>query len=656
MYSIATYRTATDKKAEAFSSKDFFENNSDDILFRDNRQAIFHGTKHFYCGYCGCELNIVGGGEFKQRLHFRHKYKHLQQDCPYQDDINPSKRVIERIRYHGQEESELHIKMKTLVADTLKQQGADIAIEQWIKNEQEPRRPRRPDIRATFPDKDIVIEVQVTSTFMSVILEREYFYQERKMYLLWVMNEFLPDRFYTKDIFYSNRNNAFIFDSEAQARTRQEGILYLQCYYQGYHCNQDGDVELNTEFSHELITFDNLIFNQEDYTVYYFDAEENKEQCEAKGRIIKKHLKEEQERIRKQQEQLRIEREKQEAERRRQEIIEQERQRQEYEEWLKAEQEREEKEEQERQERQRKEEAQRQEQRRLNDIRWTQQTKLEDYVYRDKLSVEQYWQHYIQLNDEERTFADKQIYTMVKNSITYSSCPYYDRRYNNAQNVNKLFLFLREQHYHFDWQQFQSIPETYFTTSDAQINLHLYESITVILYVNFDYHLPNAEKSLSKFLKHIADTIQESKRHYEQHYARTFSDTSMIILCFERIIASAHNNKQDALKKIYNNRDIIRHLYSIYLGELVGKDFNQNNNYYPFYDTITSPYYHLYRTMIKNRSKVFPNYGLVPNLIISQNQIEKNLIKRAITPNYDLDYLMPIIFPDITWALQQSLF
>ena len=149
--------------------------------------------------------------------------------------------------------------MKTLIADTLEQQGADIAIEQWIKNEQEPRRPRRPDIRATFPDKDIVIEVQVTSTFMSVILEREYFYQERKIYLLWVMNEFLPDRFYTKDIFYSNRNNAFIFDSEAQARTRQEGILYLQCYYQGYHCNQDGDVELNTEFSHELITFDNLI-------------------------------------------------------------------------------------------------------------------------------------------------------------------------------------------------------------------------------------------------------------------------------------------------------------------------------------------------------------------------------------------------------------
>ena len=655
MYSIATYRIATNKKAEAYNSKDFFENNNEETLFK-MRHAIQLGDKHLYCGYCGGELNIVGGGEFKQRLHFRHKYKHLQQDCPYQDDINPSKRVIERIRYHGQDESELHRRMKGLIADTLEQQGADIKIEQWIKNEQEPRHSRRPDIRATFPDNDIVIEVQVTSTFMSVILERESFYQERNMYLLWVMNEFLPDRFYTKDIIYSNRNNAFIFDNEAQTRTHKDGKLYLQCYYQGYHCDQEGNVELNTEFSHELITFDDLIFNQEDYTVYYFDAEEYKKQCEAQGKIIKKHLKEEQERIRKQQEQLRIEREKQEAERRRQEIIEQERQRQEYEAWLKEEQEREEKEEQERQERQRKEEAERQEQRRLNDIRWTQQTKLDDYVYRDKLSVEQYWQHYIQLNDEERTFADKQIHTMVKNSITYSSCPYYDRRYNNSQNVNKLFFFLREQHYSFDWQQFISIPESYFNNFNAQFNIRLYEYITVILYVNFDYHLPNAEKSLSKFLKHIADTIQESKRHYDQHYARTFSDTSMIILCFERIIASTLNDKQDALKKIYNNREIIRHLYSIYLGELVGKDFNQNNYYHPFYDTITSPYYHLYRTMIKNRSKVFPNYGLVPNLIIAQNQIEKNLINRAITPNHDLDFLMPIIFPDITWALQQSLF
>lgn len=81
IYSIEGYRESKDSKAEEKSSADFFTQ-SDDVLF-DYRHRISRGDLHYYCGYCCDELKICGGGDTKQRLHFRHKKQDKDRQCIY---------------------------------------------------------------------------------------------------------------------------------------------------------------------------------------------------------------------------------------------------------------------------------------------------------------------------------------------------------------------------------------------------------------------------------------------------------------------------------------------------------------------------------------------------------------------------------------------
>ena len=642
MYSVATYRISTGHKAEELSSKAFFSDNNEEVLF-ELRHAIQRNEKQFYCGFCGKELTIRGGeGRNKQRLHFRHKYKNLHGSCIYTDGDTETRRQIERKKFADKEEGELHRTLKFTLANSLETHyGADIRIEQYIIH-------RRPDIRAIFPDKDVVVEVQITSTFLDVILGRQDFYVEHNMYLLWVVNEFKPELFHQKDILYSNKeNNVFVFDGEAREKTEDEGILYLKCYHKSYYCNTNGDIMLRPGFTCELITFDDLIFNPTDYSVYYFDIDENKKQCEAEQQVIKERIRKVAEQRRKQLEAIRIQQENEEKERQRLWQIEQEKQREE-----------EEKRQREEEEKRKKDEAERKERIRLFNIQRQQQTRIEDCVYRESISLDDYWQYYLQLNDEERKFADTEIHNIIFKSV-YHHYAYYENKYNNDKNITNLYCYFLKNKYPFNWEQFKNIPEAYFKRSDYELNMPLYEYITLNLYANHNYRMPekDKEKYLSRITRRFEDIIEESKSREKYYdYAASFKDIEMIILCYERVSDSPFGQNKEVYKLIYYKREIIRHLFSIYLGELVGRDFRKDRYYSSFYNELVSPYYHLYKTLIQHRNVIFNDHGLVPKLIINLKEIEKKISLKEINSNYDMDAIMPFIFPDIQWALQQTLF
>ena len=652
MYSIATYRISSENKAEDLSSKVFFTQNSEEDLFKD-RHAIQRGERHFYCGFCGKPLKICGGGkgENKQQLHFRHKFKHDAECCGYnENETSLSKRQIELKKFANEEEGKLHRQLKFLIADTLENSGAETKIERYIVDEQDYHDRRRPDIRAIFLNKDIAIEVQITSTFMSVIVGREDFYASHNMFLLWVINEFRPYLFHQKDIIYSNKNQAFVLDEEARMRTAEEGILYLTCYYKSYYCDPQGDIVESSTYQHELITFDDLIFDEKDYSVYYFDADKNKKQCEKEQKQILKRLHEEQERKMREQEAIRIKQELEEKERQRQRQIE-------YNQYL-EEQKRLQKEEEERRQ---KEEAERKERERLNLIERTQKGKIEDYVYHDALSLEDYWLYYQQINEEERQYADEKIHDIIIEHVCrYDYYSYSVGKNYNDKNAENLYIFLKEHNYSFNWEKFEKIPDWYLNRSNNFISksiLYLYQSIIFNLYVNHNYHLPNSEEYLNEIENDFQMIIRESQAYEENPYhAKSFDDITMILLCYERIRIRSFPNEKEIFKLVYNKKDVIRHLYSIYLGELVGEDFIKDRYYYSFFIKLVSPYYHLYKRMMECRSRLFPDRGLVQNLLISKKEIEDKIKYSGITPNYEMDALMPILFPDIPWELQQYLF
>ena len=51
---------------------------------------------------------------------------------------------------------------------------------------------RKPDVKALYGDKFIAFEIQLSTTFLSVIVERREFYLKNNALIFWIFNEFDP--------------------------------------------------------------------------------------------------------------------------------------------------------------------------------------------------------------------------------------------------------------------------------------------------------------------------------------------------------------------------------------------------------------------------------------------------------------------------------
>ena len=87
-------------------------------------------------------------------------------------------------------------------------------------------------------------EIQLSTTFLNVIVAREDFYRELGTYIMWVFNEFNPERlrFTEKDIYWQNMANAFVVDERTMALSSARGVLVLECHYLVPFFN-DGDID-----------------------------------------------------------------------------------------------------------------------------------------------------------------------------------------------------------------------------------------------------------------------------------------------------------------------------------------------------------------------------------------------------------------------------
>jgi len=104
------------KKGIIIDSEEFFSK-SEDVIFKFRTQIeidIQNKVKRFICLYCKQNVKIRGGRSKKTILHFAHLKD--SNDCPIKTDNKYSKEQIERIKYNGAKESELHITLKNKIA------------------------------------------------------------------------------------------------------------------------------------------------------------------------------------------------------------------------------------------------------------------------------------------------------------------------------------------------------------------------------------------------------------------------------------------------------------------------------------------------------------------------------------------------------------
>ncbi|MHA2811632.1 DUF6035 family protein [Vibrio campbellii] len=202
------------------------------------------------------------------------------EDCPIKTTTNLTMEEIQAMKYNGQKEGRQHKEGKQRLAELLSSDplfSDDIHIEKTFR-EKNPigiaKRWRRPDISARFAsdNREVVFELQVSTTFLDVIISREEFYKNNDAYITWVFLDFDSEKFTTLDIAYANKANVFVLDNEANHESELNGKLVMKCYYRQPYMTEE--LTIAHTWVSEIVDFSMLSFDETTKKTYFIDTEQ----------------------------------------------------------------------------------------------------------------------------------------------------------------------------------------------------------------------------------------------------------------------------------------------------------------------------------------------------------------------------------------------
>jgi hypothetical protein len=273
---------------ECIAADSFFKQSIDVIHgYRSELQKAILGIREplFVCFYCKQKIRIRGGvnaiGKSKiETLHFAHLKD--SKECHIKTQNNFSKDEVNRMKYNGAKESKLHIELKNKIAECLvlnennKKEISNVHVEQVIKSAVE-KEWKKPDINAIFLSKRIAFELQLSTTWLDVITQRQHFYQEQEIYIFWIFNQFSTSDYIrnltVNDVIFTNNQNAYVFDEDTYLLSQKEKDLIIKCYFKTYTLSGEKVIE---NWSQELIRLSDLTFDPITFKVYYHDSNAQK--------------------------------------------------------------------------------------------------------------------------------------------------------------------------------------------------------------------------------------------------------------------------------------------------------------------------------------------------------------------------------------------
>lgn len=222
------------------------------------------------CADCFVPVYVVSRPE--DRIFF---FKHIREDgsCPARTRSQLTADEITARKYHGLRESKPHRDIKALIERSLKADGrfSNVRAETIWRSKVDPDRYRRPDVQATaIGDLRLAFEVQLSTTFLSVVAGRRAFYRAEGALLVWVFGSFDPAyrRLTTDDLLFSNNSNVFVVDEETALRSEASGRLHLRCFHRAPKIERGQIVD---DWHEAVVAFDTLISDLESQRLFVFD-------------------------------------------------------------------------------------------------------------------------------------------------------------------------------------------------------------------------------------------------------------------------------------------------------------------------------------------------------------------------------------------------
>lgn len=244
---------------------------------RSQIQAQVHQRRAIYvCMFCKQSIGIRGHINRKD-YYLTHTFR--SDDCIIKTNHHLTEEQIRCIKYNGEKESDLHEELKNKIAHYLELDENIISVqtEKIYKDLAISKEWKKPDVMAELADKKIAFELQLSTTFLSVIVARTIFYRERGIFLIWIFPNFSLDshlqQFTQKDVYYNNSFNVYVFDKDAQEKSKNKSRLILKCYYKSFAIK---DNSIHEKWACAFISIDELKFNTKKMEVLFYDSVEEK--------------------------------------------------------------------------------------------------------------------------------------------------------------------------------------------------------------------------------------------------------------------------------------------------------------------------------------------------------------------------------------------
>lgn len=269
--------TEEDKEIDANE----FLNNCDEEEFFKLRSKIEKNRKTTPIALCNvCFQPVVLRANTHRTTFFAHVKD--SEDCPIKTTSHLTLEEICAMKYNGQKEGLLHRENKEIISQLLIRDchfDNEVRVEKTFR-EKHPvgiaKRWRRPDISVVFTSnqREVVFELQVSTTFLDVIINREEFYKQNDAYITWIFLSADHDKFTTLDIAYANKANFFVFNQETLHESENRNSLVLKCYYRQPFMNDN--LMVDYRWTSEIVDFSMLSFDDENKKVFYVDTDKLK--------------------------------------------------------------------------------------------------------------------------------------------------------------------------------------------------------------------------------------------------------------------------------------------------------------------------------------------------------------------------------------------
>ncbi|WP_331852384.1 DUF6035 family protein [Sphingopyxis sp. EG6] len=227
---LETMRTISSDALMGMSKDDY------QIIRRLATRARLDRRPRYVCGLCGHAVYAPREGRTGQP-YWKH-HPGAPEDCQWWTGTPSGVDAVSGRQFHGAQESPLHAKIKNIVGELLtadrRTKPESVVVDAYLITE---GGRRRPDVRAVYNEVSLAVEVQLATTQIPIIIQREDFYDSEAYRLLWLTWNFEPPAATGRllssfeDIFYSHNKNLFSIDDETIQLSRQRNEVILRAFW-----------------------------------------------------------------------------------------------------------------------------------------------------------------------------------------------------------------------------------------------------------------------------------------------------------------------------------------------------------------------------------------------------------------------------------------